>query len=70
MPAWRCARSRNRRASIGATGQRTVRVGAGPATRGAAESLLATLAESKVHAQLAAMPGYDLSMSGERRLAA
>ena len=40
-----------------------------PATRGAAESLLATLAESKVHAQLAAMPGYDLS-SGERRLAA
>lgn len=41
-----------------------------PATRGAAESLLATLAESKVHAHLAAMPGYDLSMSGERRLAA
>jgi molybdate-binding protein len=41
-----------------------------PATRAAAEPLLATLAESGVQARLAAMPGYDLSMSGERRLAA
>jgi molybdate-binding protein len=41
-----------------------------PAARGAAEPLLATLAESGVQARLSAMPGYDLSMSGERRLAA
>ena len=41
-----------------------------PATMGAAEPLLATLAESSVQDRLAAMPGYDLSMSGERRLAA
>jgi molybdate-binding protein len=41
-----------------------------PATMGAAEPLLATLAESSVQDRLAVMPGYDLSMSGERRLAA
>lgn len=41
-----------------------------PATKAAVEPLLATLAESGVQARLAAMPGYDLSMSGERRLAA
>ena len=41
-----------------------------PAARAAAEPLLATLAESSVHARLSAMPGYDLSMSGELRLAA
>jgi molybdate-binding protein len=41
-----------------------------PAAKAAAEPLLATLAEAGVQARLAAMPGYDLSMSGERRLAA
>jgi molybdate-binding protein len=41
-----------------------------PATEAAAEPLLATLAEPGVEARIAAMPGYDLSMSGERRLAA
>jgi molybdate-binding protein len=41
-----------------------------PATRTAAEPLLATLAESGVQARIAAMAGYDVSMSGERRLAA
>ena len=41
-----------------------------PAAKPAVEPLLATLAESGVQARLAAMPGYDLSMSGERRLAA
>ena len=41
-----------------------------PAAKMAAEPLLATLAESAVQARLAAMPGYDLSRSGERRVAA
>lgn len=41
-----------------------------PAAKGAAEPLLATLAESGVQARLSAMPGYDLSMSGELRLVA
>jgi molybdate-binding protein len=41
-----------------------------PAARAAAEPLLATLGESSVHARLSAMPGYDLSMSGELRPAA
>ena len=41
-----------------------------PAAAAAAEPLLAKLAESSLQARLAAMPGYDLSMSGERRLAA
>jgi molybdate-binding protein len=41
-----------------------------PAAKNAAESLLATLAESSVQAQLASMPGYDLSRSGELRVAA
>jgi molybdate-binding protein len=41
-----------------------------PAAKRAAESLLATLAESSVQAQLASMPGYDLSRSGELRVAA
>jgi molybdate-binding protein len=41
-----------------------------PAAREAAEPLLATLAESSVQARVSAMPGYDLSMSGEARLAA
>jgi molybdate-binding protein len=41
-----------------------------PAAKAVAEPLLATLAESSVQARLGAMPGYDLSMSGERRLAA
>jgi molybdate-binding protein len=36
----------------------------------AAEPLLAALADSRVHARLAALPGYDLSMSGEVRIAA
>ena len=40
-----------------------------PAARDAAEPLLATLAESSMQARLRAMPGYDVSMSGERRLA-
>ena len=41
-----------------------------PAAKEAAEPLLATLAEASVQARLSAMPGYDLSMSGELRLAA
>jgi molybdate-binding protein len=41
-----------------------------PAAKMAAEPLLATLAESGVQARLAAMPGYDLARSGERRVAA
>ena len=41
-----------------------------PASLAAAGPLLNTLAESTVHARLAAMPGYDLSMSGEMRVAA
>jgi len=40
------------------------------AAKGAAEPLLATLAESSVQARLSAMSGYDLSMSGELRVAA
>jgi molybdate-binding protein len=41
-----------------------------PASAAAAAALLDTLAQSSVHARLAAMPGYDLAMSGEVRLAA
>ena len=41
-----------------------------PAAGAAAEPLLAALAESRLQARLAAMPGYDLSMSGEVRVAA
>jgi putative molybdopterin biosynthesis protein len=41
-----------------------------PSARTAAEPLLATLAQSSVQARLSAMPGYDLSMSGELRPAA
>jgi molybdate-binding protein len=41
-----------------------------PASRVAAEPLLAALAESGVQGRLAGMPGYDLSMSGEVRIAA
>jgi molybdate-binding protein len=41
-----------------------------PAARAAAGPLLDTLAQSSVQAQLAAMPGYDLSLSGEARTAA
>jgi molybdate-binding protein len=41
-----------------------------PAAKRTVEPLLATLAESSVHARLVAMPGYDLSRSGELRLAA
>jgi putative molybdopterin biosynthesis protein len=41
-----------------------------PAARAAAEPLLSALADSDVQARLAAMPGYDLSMSGETRFAA
>lgn len=41
-----------------------------PAARAAAEPLLAALADSDVQARLAAMAGYDLSMSGETRFAA
>jgi putative molybdopterin biosynthesis protein len=41
-----------------------------PASGAAAEPLLAALADSGVQARLAAMPGYDLSMSGEIRVAA
>ncbi len=41
-----------------------------PATREAAEPLLAKLAGSSMQRRLAATPGYDLSMSGEWRLAA
>jgi molybdate-binding protein len=41
-----------------------------PAAKAAAQPLLATLAEPAVQDRLSAMPGYDLSMSGEPRLAA
>jgi len=41
-----------------------------PASETAAEPLLGTLAESSVQSRLAAMPGYDLSRSGELRVAA
>jgi putative molybdopterin biosynthesis protein len=41
-----------------------------PAAKAAAEPLLATLAQSSVQARLNALPGYDLSMSGELRVAA
>jgi molybdate-binding protein len=41
-----------------------------PASGAAAEPLLDTLARTSVQARLAAMPGYDLSMSGEMRVAA
>jgi molybdate-binding protein len=41
-----------------------------PAAEAEAEPLLAALAESSLQARLAAMPGYDLSMSGEVRVAA
>ena len=41
-----------------------------PAASDAAEPLLAALAEPGLQARLAAMPGYDLSRSGERRVAA
>ena len=41
-----------------------------PASAAAAAPLLDTLAQSSVQARLVAMPGYDLSMSGEVRLAA
>jgi hypothetical protein len=40
------------------------------ASRGAAAPLLDLLANSDVQRRLAAMPGYDLSMSGEHRTAA
>jgi putative molybdopterin biosynthesis protein len=40
------------------------------ASGAAAEPLLATLANSGVQARLAALPGYDLSMSGAMRVAA
>lgn len=41
-----------------------------PAARAAAGPLLDALAESSLQARLAAMPGYDLAMSGELRVAA
>ena len=41
-----------------------------PAAQDAAEPLLATLSEASMQVRLNAMPGYDLSMSGELRLAA
>jgi molybdate-binding protein len=41
-----------------------------PSAAPAAERLLAVLAGSRIHARLAAMPGYDLTMSGELRVAA
>lgn len=41
-----------------------------PCAKEAAEPLFATLAETGVQDRLKAMPGYDLSMSGEARLAA
>jgi putative molybdopterin biosynthesis protein len=41
-----------------------------PAAKSAVEPLLATLAESSLRARLTALPGYDLSRSGELRLAA
>jgi molybdate-binding protein len=42
----------------------------GAESSAAAEPLLEVLASSSVQARLAAMPGYDLSMSGETRVAA
>jgi putative molybdopterin biosynthesis protein len=41
-----------------------------PAAQPAAAALLSTLAEPAVQARLAALPGYDLSRSGELRMAA
>lgn len=41
-----------------------------PSSRAAAEPLLQTLAGSGTQARLASMPGYDLSMSGDVRVAA
>jgi putative molybdopterin biosynthesis protein len=41
-----------------------------PASMAAAGPLLDALGASSLHARLAAMPGYDLSLSGEVRLAA
>jgi molybdate-binding protein len=41
-----------------------------PVAAAAAGPLLDALAESSVHARLAAMPGYDLALSGEARTAA
>jgi len=41
-----------------------------PAAGGAAGPLLDTLAESRLQTRLAVMPGYDLSMSGDVRVAA
>ena len=41
-----------------------------PASRAVAGPLLDTLAESRLQTRLATMPGYDLSMSGELRVAA
>ena len=41
-----------------------------PAARPAAEALLAALAAPALQARLGAMPGYDLSRSGELRVAA
>jgi len=42
----------------------------GTGSRAAAEPLLEMLASSSIQGRLAAMPGYDLSMSGDRRVAA
>jgi molybdate-binding protein len=41
-----------------------------PSALAAARPLLDALAESSVHARVAALPGYDLSQSGEERTAA
>jgi hypothetical protein len=41
-----------------------------PASGLAAEPLLAALAQSAIQARLGAMPGYDLTMTGESRIAA
>jgi putative molybdopterin biosynthesis protein len=41
-----------------------------PAAAAAAGPLIDVLADSSVHARLAAMPGYDLALSGEARTAA
>jgi putative molybdopterin biosynthesis protein len=41
-----------------------------PASGLAAEPLLAALGQSAIRARLVAMPGYDLTMSGESRIAA
>ena len=42
----------------------------GAESRSAAEPLLEILATGEVHSRLAGMPGYDVAMSGETRLAA